>query len=407
MSKKIVLQRQLGVLVEEQRSLLNQLGDGVWPADEQAKVSKMDDDITSLESQIQLVAKAEERSIDEAKRTKLETKEEVNKVELAKRAFKSFAKTGSISEEFNDVLIRANDNFESRAQGTATAGAGGVFVPTDLKNYVIESLMAHGGIYSIARVFATDSGNTIAIPTNDDTANKATIVGQGASVGAATDLAFDSKTFGAFKYSTGVLKVNQELLDDSQYDITSFIMKKLGIRMSRGWSDHVAKGNGTTQPEGIVTALTSLGAAGIGVSLAAGSFTNADALMDLQGSIDAAYNNPSCRFVLNQATLNTIRKFKTNTGEYIWQYPDFQKGLPGTILGSGYTVCPEIDGVATGKMSVLYGDFSNYEIRVVGSPVVKRLVELYAENDQLGFLMLHRMDAKFMLPGTIKALKHP
>ncbi len=405
MSKKLELQKKLGSLVEEQRSLLNQLGDGVWAADQQEQVSKMDDDIMSLERQIQLVAKAEERGIDEAKKTQVEAKEEVSKRDLMVRGLRDFAKNGSISESYKDVLVGANDNLEARAQGTLTSAAGGILVPTELQNVIIKQLLAFGGVYEISNRFNTTGGNPLVFATNDDTSRKATIVGQGANVGTAADMVFGSKTFGAYKYSTGILPINQELIDDASFNIESEVLEALGTGMARGFADDFIKGNGSTAPEGIVTALTALGAGGIGVNAAASALT-ADNLLDLSHSINRAYRTSSAKYVLSDATLAVVRKLKTTTGEYLWQYPDIQKGVPGTLFGYQYQVCDELDGVATGKMSVLFGDFSKYRIRLVGSPVIKRTQELLMTTDQIGFLMLQRMDAKFMLPGSIKALKH-
>ncbi|GHU75213.1 hypothetical protein FACS1894188_05570 [Clostridia bacterium] len=61
--------------------------------------------------------------------------------------------------------------------------------------------------------------------------------------------------------------------------------------------------------------------------------------------------------------------------------------------------------VAAGNISVAFGDFKNYTIADRGGRVFKRLNELFAMNDQTGFIGTARLDGKVILREGIQLLQ--
>ena len=58
-----------------------------------------------------------------------------------------------------------------------------------------------------------------------------------------------------------------------------------------------------------------------------------------------------------------------------------------------------------GKKVLLFGDFDYYWIADRTNRSMKRLDELYAVNDQVGFLGTQRVDGKLILPEAMQVLK--
>ena len=57
-----------------------------------------------------------------------------------------------------------------------------------------------------------------------------------------------------------------------------------------------------------------------------------------------------------------------------------------------------------GKKVLLFGDFSYYWVADRTNRSMKRLDELYAVNDQVGFLGTQRVDGKLILPEAMQYL---
>lgn len=127
-----------------------------------------------------------------------------------------------------------------------------------------------------------------------------------------------------------------------------------------------------------------------------------DELIDLVHSVDPAYRqSPKVRFMFNDLTLAALRKLKDGDGRYIWTQGNVQDGVPGSILGYRYSVNQAMDGVATGKKSILFGDFGKYFVRKVGSPMIGVKRETYWPD--LGIAGLIYLDGEL---GDTAAVKH-
>tara|TARA_R110000787_G_scaffold285016_2_gene399583 strand:- start:8602 stop:9855 length:1254 start_codon:yes stop_codon:yes gene_type:complete len=276
---------------------------------------------------------------------------------------KSGGQTGNMSEEARSVL-------ESRAQ-TTTAAAGGYTIPTELHNEVVKSMLAWGPMYNedICTVINTTGGGAITIPTVNDTAKAVVQHVQGTALtnDGGADVVFGEKTLNAHAYNTEFLNISKELLDDSVIAVESFIGSLLGERLGRRANLELTTGDGTGDPNGVVTASTS------GTVAASTTAITWDEIMDLQHSVDPAYRmSPKTRFMFNDATLAAVRKLKDGNGNYLWQMGDVKSGTPGTFNGQNYSVNQAIAGLGDGVNSrvMLFGDFGKYMVRKVGAPLI-------------------------------------
>ena len=323
-------------------------------------------------------------------------------------AFIALARAGfdpqEISVEHRAALKAGiTDLKEMRAQTAGTTTAGGYTVPTDLAREIDVTLKMWGPMYdeAITTVLNTAGGNPIDFPTVDDTA---VAVAQHTEAAAMTDdggvdATFGKMTLNAYAYDTEWVQISMELLQDSAVAIEPFIGGLLGERLARRVNVELTTGDGTGDPNGIVTASTA------GKTAALTTAFTADEVIDLFHSVDPAYRmSPKARFMFNDLVLAAIRKLKDGDGSYIWSMGDIRTGSPGSLLGQPYSVNQAMSSTfTTAQKLILFGDFSKYYVRKVGSPVIGVRREYYWPN--IGLAGVVRLDGDLIQTGAVKHLK--
>lgn len=294
---------------------------------------------------------------------------------------------------------------ERRALSAINPTAGGYLAPAEFRAQFDDALLAYGGMRAAATVITTDNGNDLSFPTGNDTTNTGEIVAESAAF-STQDLAFSLVTFKAFKYSSKIVLVPWELLQDSAIDIEGYISQKLGERIGRIQNTHFTLGVGASQPTGITaTTGTPVGGSVQGRAGATGTATSitADDLIRLIHSVDPAYRT-GAKFMLSDASLLNIRLIKDGDGQYIWKM-GMTESEPDRIFSYPYVINQDMPAMAASQNSVLFGQLSKYIIRQVSDVQLLRLNELYAANGQVGFLAWSRADGALIDAGT-NPVKH-
>lgn len=298
--------------------------------------------------------------------------------------------------------VRAwREDIEKRAQSTTTT-AGGYTVPDDMMQALEVAMKEFGGMYQVADVIRTDRGSDLPWPTVNDTGNKGALLGENTQV-SAQDFTFGQLVLQAYKYSSKIVLVSTELLQDSAVNIPEIVGSGLGERLGRIHNEHFTTGTGSSQPNGIVTAST-LGKTGASTTAVA-----YDDFVDLLHSVDPAYRMNS-RWMFADATLKSVRKIKVpqysgdTAGQPLWQ-PGLAAGEPDTILGYPYTVNQDMPTMEASAKSILFGALGKYKVRQVREVTLMRLDERYADYHQVAFLAFSRADGDLLDAGT-NPVKH-
>jgi HK97 family phage major capsid protein len=294
---------------------------------------------------------------------------------------------------------------ESRAGANAAQSinigpSGAYTIPEGFVNALEVALLQYGGIREVADVIRTTSGNDLPWPTVNDTTVKGAIIQNNAQITAA-DVSFGAIVLHAYKYTSQLVLVPVELIEDSAFNLAEMLGELLGIRLGRITADHFTFGTGAGQPTGIITAAT------LGVTGASTSALAADDLYTLKHSVDPAYRK-GAGFMLNDQILLALKKLKDGQGRYLWQ-AGLAGGVPDMIDNDPITINQSMDStIASGKKTVAYGLLSKYKIRDVSEVRLRRLVERYADQDQEGFVMFYRGDGNLIDAGThpVKYMTH-
>ena len=282
---------------------------------------------------------------------------------------------------------------ESRDLSHITGASGAATIPEGFVNSLEVNLLAFGGMMAASTLLRTATGNDLPYPTVDDTSNSGEILSENTSIGSSTDPTFGAITFHAYKYSSKPVLVPSELLEDSAFNLPVFLSNALATRIARILNQHTTTGTGNGQPHGITLAST------LGKTTAAAAAIAADEIIDLQDSIDPAYEQ-GASWMFHKNIRTAIRKLKTSDGEYLWQ-PGLQAGVPDTLLGGTIIINQDMaSSVATGNITMLYGQLSKYTIRHARAVRMFRLQERYRDTDQDGFVMFTSYDGNLIDAGT-------
>ncbi len=277
------------------------------------------------------------------------------------------------------------------AQSTGSGSGGAFTVPDEAMRPIVEAMKAFGGMRAVATVVGTATGADLPIPTDNDTGVTGEIITENSDHNDG-DFTFGQVVLQSFLYSSKIVKVSRQLLQDSSVDLNAYIGRKLGMRLGRIQNTHFTTGDGSSKPRGVVVAATQGGA-----TTASATAVAYDELVDLMHSVDPAYQ-PTAKWMMNFAALGVVRKLKDSANMPVWA--PMTNGAPDQLLGRPYVINQDVASIAGSSKSILYGDFSNYHIRDAGGVILLRLEERYAEKLQVGFLAFMRSDGDLVDAGT-------
>jgi HK97 family phage major capsid protein len=286
-----------------------------------------------------------------------------------------------------DAALSADDWAHVRnTMSTTTGSEGGFTVDTEVARSVVNALKAYGGMRQVSTVIATSGFGLLSFPTSNGTAEKGELIAENQS---ATDLDVTFGTVGlpAYKFSSKVVTVPIELIQDSGIDVEGFVRERLVERLGRVTNELFTTGTGSAQPNGIVTAAT------VGVT-AANSTSQVtaityDSLVAMQHSVDPAYRR-AAGWMFNDTTMRVLRQIKDQSNRPIF-VPGYETGNPGgefdRLLGAPVTINQDMANMAANNRSILFGDFAGYYIRDVMAVELLRFTDsAFMKKGQIGFL---------------------
>ena len=370
---------------------------GVLSAEDDAAYTRMEQEITDLGKEI---ARLERQEALDA-----ELNRPVNKPLTGKPGGKAEAdgaedKTGRASDDYrknfwNAMRSKAPMPAVTNALQIGTDSEGGYLVPDEYERTLVEALEEENIFRQMAKVIKTSSGDR-KIPVVASKGTASWIDEEGAFP--ESDDSFGQVSIGAYKLGT-LIKVSEELLNDSVFDLQSYISREFARRIGAKEEEAFFTGDGKGKPLGVLAAT---GGAETGVTAASATAVTADELMDLYYSLKSPYRKKSV-WVLNDSTIKAIRKLKDNNGQYLWQ-PSLAAGTPDMILGRPIKTSAYMPAMAAGAKTIAFGDFSYYWIADRQGRSFKRLNELFAATGQVGFLATQRVDGKLILAEAVKVL---
>jgi HK97 family phage major capsid protein len=401
------LRERLSQLNKDAKNQLESNGSKTWTADDKKKFDDVMDEAERTQSQIE----AHQRMLDQQAETEFRNVPTKNGPKNEKlEGFEIF-----LRKSFKDMS--ADDMSKVRnTMSTTTNTEGGYTVQPIVSSSLIEALKSYGAMRRVAESFSTENGADLNYPTTDGTSEEGEIVAQNAAASTG-DISFGTRSLNVFKFSSKVVTVPLELLQDSQIDIVALVNRRLRSRIGRIQNRLFTVGAGTTEPMGIVTA------AGVGKVGAAGQVATVtyDDLVDMADALDVAYLEPEPGddaasdvhpgWMFSQTMRKVVRKIKDTAGRPIWT-PSYDEGISGggadMLLDFPVTINNNMPAPAASAKSIAFGNLRNYKIRDSMQVTIYRFDDsAFATKGQVGFLAFCRAGGNLMDIGGVKTYQHP
>jgi len=390
------LRERANDLARQARNIHDQHPGETWTADHTKQFDELMAKRETVLDQIKRAQQAMEIDGDSAAND-VGLRESPTPQNLRSVAFAKFLRSGE--QALNDGERAAILNTMS----TTTGSEGGYTVQTDVATSLVEALKAYGGMREVSQVIRTAQGNPLNYPTTDGTAETGELIAENTTATDA-DASFGSVALTAYKFSSKIITVPIELLQDSSVDVEAMVRARLATRIGRITNTYFTTGTGTSQPRGIVTA-SSAGKTGT-----TGQTTTViyDDLVDLQHSVNRAYRQ-NARWMMADSSLKVIRKLKDGNDRPIF-VPGYEVATPGgepdMLLGKPITINDDMAAMAANAKSILFGDFSYYIIRDALDIQLLRFTDsAYAKKGQVAFLAWFRSGGNF-IDASGGAVKH-
>lgn len=361
---------------------------GVLTAEDDGIYTRMEKEIDDLGVEIARMERQEARDAELSKA--------VNAPLTGKPMSNVPEKQGRASDAYKQdfvSMLRGKPMLQNVLSTTPDAD-GGYLVPEEFERQIVTGLEEANIVRTLAKTITTSAERKIPIAATHS-------IAQWTAENAAyteSNPTFAQKTIDAFKL-TDLAKVSVELLQDSMFDLESYIATEFARAFGAAEEEAFCIGTGTGQPSGIFTASGGT----VGVTAGSPTAVTVDNLIDLVYSLQSAYRK-NAAFFMRDVTVSALRKLKDSNGAYLWQ-PSVQAGQPDRLLGYPLYTSPYVPAVAASALPIAFGDFKNYWIADRTGRTVQRLVELYSGNGQVGFLATERVDGKVILPEGIQLMK--
>ena len=363
--------------------------------EEDISFDKMDQDVRGLKASIDRLERSEDLKREMATKSEaVAERKEVAKVE-GRSVYSKFLRHGAsaLNSEERSMLAEMRG---TATQVVGTDSLGGYTVPEDFSNALDIATLFKGDVEGLSQVINTSGGATLPYPKVDDTSVTGSILAEATAM-SVSDQTFGVLNLGAYNYTSGIVKVSHQLLQDSAFNLDAYLAESLGNRIARAQNAHYTTGTGSSQPQGFITGGTS------GVTAASATAVTAQEVLELIHSVDKSYRNSASFAVMaNDNSVAALRKLGIGSSN---DYPIFTPGLNGSpdrIFGTPIYVNNDMADIATGSKSIAAGDFSKFVVRNAGGIQMLRLNERYADELEVAFLAYKRSDAGVLNSAAIK-----
>lgn len=369
-----------------------------------AEIDRVDAEISRIEKSLN-VANASATAVDQrADRNSQTLQGAQDSADIEMRAFLSWARNGlmAMEDDLRPVAVRRLSPVQGAGVGT---GAGGGFtVPQEFLAVLETALRDYGGMRQVCTIIQTDSGADMPMATNNDTATSGSIIAENTAQGT-VDVSFAQVILRAFMYTSGIVPVSYQLLQDTAFDMGTWLAMQLATRLGRIENNHFTVGSGTTvQPQGIANATVG---ATIGHTLPTGNTTGFTytGLVTMEHSVDPAYRR-NARWMMSDVALRQVRLILDGQSRpifvpgYTGGSGELIGGQPDTLMGRPVVINQDMPVPAANARSVAFGDFSKYYIREVRGTQIVQLRERYADALQVAFFGYQRIDGRLIDAGT-------
>lgn len=315
------------------------------------------------------------------------------------------------TEEYCDAFRRwvvdgsaALSNDEHRSmQADSDVGGGYLVAPEQFVTDLLKNVDDTTVIRQLATIHQLESAKSLGVPTLEKDADDADWTAE-LKTGNTTGLKFGKRELRPHPLAKRAL-ISNTLLRMSRLNPETLVRERIAYKFGITLEKAYMTGDGHQKPLGIFTPSNDGISTNRDVSEGnTATKISADALINVKYSLKGQYL-ARARWIFHRDVLKEIRKMKDGNGQYIWQ-PGITGGAPDRILEIPYTLSEYAPStIASGKYVGVLGDFRYYWIVDALDLTIQRLVELYAETNQTGFIARYEGDGMPVLEEAFVRIK--
>lgn len=404
MSKKLNdLRHQRSVLVTQARGLLDKAEQEKCnlTTEEQQQYDKMFTDQDALRKAIE----NEERLI-EAERSIADKKLR----ESDPDAPKENRKGPRASEEYRDAFgallrggMQALNPDQVRALSAGAGSEGGFIVlPEQTVGTLIKALDDEVMIRNWATKYQVPTAASLGAPALDADPADADWTAEILTGSEDSTMAFGKRELSPNPLAKRI-KVSNKLLRQAP-NVESIVMQRLAYKFGVSEEKGFLTGNGAKKPLGVFTASADGVPASRDVLTGSATDFTFDGLISAKYSLKTGYQKKG-KWLFHRDGVAKIAKLKDTTNQYLWQ-PSKKEGEPDMLLGMSVNQSEYVPNTFTTGLYVgMLADFSYFWIADAIDIQIQRLVELYAETNQTGFIGRKETDGMPVLAEAFARLK--
>jgi HK97 family phage major capsid protein len=295
---------------------------------------------------------------------------------------------------------------DDRAVGLPAGWGGSLNITDDAEAYFSERLAVAIVDASVmmrhCSVRPTRRGGSLAVMSIDDLTN----VGGQTDVNSARKDAMDPTiavaSMGSFTFSSGILRVPFELIEDLSAPFISALAILLGQRAGRGLNGAATSGDGSGHPTGIVTA------AAVGTTSLSSSGICPDDVRALFRAVSGVYRDaPGAAFMAHSNVIDSLRDELVADGTALLREATELGGVPSIFGKPVFSNDDMVGTVTAGSKPLIFGDLKKFIIRQAREITVRQFFERYIEYDERGFDATGRFDSQLLDGGggAVKSLQ--
>lgn len=191
--------------------------------------------------------------------------------------------------------------------------------------------------------------------------------------------------------------MTRELLKDSAVDIEKYLTDTFAQRLTEAEEEAFITGDGANKPTGLIQQVA------VGCETQTVGTITLDDVLNLIFSVPEQYRRNGV-LLMNDATLLHLYRLCASQGTNLW-FGKTNDGKDDTVFGMQIARCAAMPDMASGNVPIMFGDFRQALISDCGKRSMKRLKELFALNDHIGFVIGERVDIRLIVRDAIKGLK--
>jgi HK97 family phage major capsid protein len=296
--------------------------------------------------------------------------------------------TATYNNAFWNTMRGKNDRPTDMREG---GNSSGYVVPSDFNDKYLKTLEKE----NVFRRLAT----TIDSSTSEGTINVINTTGSAQWIKAMTAIPENTDGFKQIPADSHKLaalsKIKNSFIGDNNFNIEAYLENEFSRRFGRAEENAFINGTGIDAPTGILHAT---GGGEVGVTTEEDVDLSYDDVIKLYFSLKPEHRRNAV-WLMNDETAFYLRTLKDANGNYLYNSVD------DTILGKPVHYSNYMPTIESGKSPIAFGDLSFYWIIQRQPLTIARITELYAVNNEIGFLGFERLDGRLIIPEAVKLIR--